>query len=117
MARSATRTSGTPKEPREHKLEKRKRLENYRVAKAQAKKYVIPGIIAVLVCVFLMFGTMYGFRGTKSPRRERALDRLYKDVKEQQMVDPEVENKKRMMSQFSAVFKDETPDEIAVDEI
>ncbi|KAF8947272.1 hypothetical protein BGZ47_009766 [Haplosporangium gracile] len=57
--------STTPKEPRETKAEKAKRLENYRVAKAQAKKFVIPGIIAVIAFLFFLFVSMYGLKGAK----------------------------------------------------
>ncbi|KAF9346791.1 hypothetical protein BGX26_001698 [Mortierella sp. AD094] len=61
--------SSAPREPKEHKAQKLKRLEDYRHAKAQAKKFVIPGIIAVVLCVFFLFGTMYGFKGTGVARR------------------------------------------------
>ncbi|KAG0287020.1 hypothetical protein BGZ96_008994 [Linnemannia gamsii] len=68
MARaSKSYRSKTPKE-RETKAEKAKRLEHYRVAKAQAKKFVIPGIIAVIASIFFLFVSMYGFKGTKMDR-------------------------------------------------
>ncbi|KAF9391004.1 hypothetical protein CPB97_007757 [Podila verticillata] len=69
--------SSTPKEPKEPKREKLKRLESYRVAKAQARKFVIPGIIAVVASIFFLFVTMYGFKGTKLERRERLQDTLF----------------------------------------
>ncbi|KAF9319800.1 hypothetical protein BG003_008094 [Podila horticola] len=66
--------SSTPKEPKEPKREKMKRLENYRVAKAQAKKFVIPGLIAIVASIFFLFVGMYGFKGSKLERRERSRD-------------------------------------------
>ncbi|KAG0378036.1 MAG: hypothetical protein J3R72DRAFT_455256 [Linnemannia gamsii] len=57
--------STTPKEPKETKAEKQQRLENYRIAKTQAKKFVIPGMIAVIASLFFLFVAMYGFKGTK----------------------------------------------------
>ncbi|KAI1314494.1 hypothetical protein EDD11_002111 [Mortierella claussenii] len=50
--------------------EKHKRLENNRIAKSQAKKFVIPGIIALLACIVALFGTMYGFSGSKLRRHQ-----------------------------------------------
>ncbi|KAF9152580.1 hypothetical protein BGX21_000326 [Mortierella sp. AD011] len=58
--------SSAPRKPKEHKAQRLKRLEDYRHAKAQAKKYVIPGIIVVLVCVFLLLVAKYGFKGTST---------------------------------------------------
>ncbi|KAF9921695.1 hypothetical protein FBU30_008233 [Linnemannia zychae] len=57
--------SSTPKEPKETRAAKQKRLENYRIAKNQAKKFVIPGIIAIIASLFFLFVAMYGFKGTK----------------------------------------------------
>ncbi|KAF9396534.1 hypothetical protein CPC16_000642 [Podila verticillata] len=68
--------SSTPKEPKEPKREKLKRLENYRVAKAQARRFVIPGIIAVVASIAFLFVAMYGFKGTKLERRVRPKDML-----------------------------------------
>ncbi|KAG0214046.1 hypothetical protein BGX28_002912 [Mortierella sp. GBA30] len=76
--------STTPKEPKEAKADKRKRLENYRVAKQQAKKFVIPGILAVLVCLFLLFGSLYGFKGSKMQPRDRTRQEvLFEEARKQ----------------------------------
>ncbi|KAF9103579.1 hypothetical protein BGX27_010509 [Mortierella sp. AM989] len=77
MARSGkSYISTAPKEPRENKAQKLKRLEEYRQAKAQTKKFVIPGIIAVCLCLLVLFTTMYGFKGTR--RRDEMDDAILK---------------------------------------
>ncbi|KAG0312652.1 hypothetical protein BGZ97_010977 [Linnemannia gamsii] len=77
--------STTPKETRETKAERAKRLENYRIAKAQAKKFVIPGIIAVIASIFFLFVAMYGFKGTKMDRMvtrgRSASDMLFEEAR------------------------------------
>ncbi|KAG0032134.1 hypothetical protein BGZ81_011623 [Podila clonocystis] len=108
--------STTPKEPKEPKREKMKRLENYRIAKAQAKKFVIPGLIAIVASVFFLFVAMYGFKGTKLERRERPQDMLFnadalgaldKDTLTQQVL-------AAMKNQASDVFG-EKPEEVEVE--
>ncbi|KAI8363144.1 hypothetical protein B0O80DRAFT_7055 [Mortierella sp. GBAus27b] len=64
MPRSGTRTIGGTKQHKETKAEKTKRLEGYRVAK-EAKKFVIPGIVALFACVFFLFASKYGIKGSK----------------------------------------------------
>ncbi|GJJ71269.1 hypothetical protein EMPS_03619 [Entomortierella parvispora] len=103
--------SGTPKEPKETRIEKQKRLANYKVAKDQAKKFVIPGIIAVLVCVFLLFGTMYGFRGTKTgSRRQRVSDLMYKNAADMQLQKQDPNSRP-----MSDIFRDLDDDDLAVE--
>ncbi|KAF9918383.1 hypothetical protein BX616_009065 [Lobosporangium transversale] len=63
MARSVR--SSASKAPKENKAEKMRRIENYRLARAQAKKYVIPGLVAFLAAVFALFAVKYGFSGSK----------------------------------------------------
>ncbi|KAF9582034.1 hypothetical protein BGW38_000745 [Lunasporangiospora selenospora] len=77
MTRSSRSFRATgPKELKESKADKEKRLENYRVAKAQAKKFVIPGIVAILACVAFLFVGLYGFKGTtRMERQMRNLNR------------------------------------------
>ncbi|KAK3809253.1 MAG: hypothetical protein J3Q66DRAFT_405276 [Benniella sp.] len=57
--------TNAPKQPKETKAEKEKRLEHQRIAREQAKKFVIPGIIAILACVAFLLVNKYGLRGTK----------------------------------------------------
>ncbi|KAG0093568.1 hypothetical protein BGZ93_004151 [Podila epicladia] len=97
--------SSTPKEPKEPKREKIKRLENYRVAKAQAKKFVIPGLIAVLASIFFLFVAMYGFKGTKLQRRERAQDMLFNADKVANTL-----NKDALTQQILAAMKNQASD-------
>ncbi|KAF9357742.1 hypothetical protein BGX34_009231 [Mortierella sp. NVP85] len=58
--------TNAPKQPKETKAEKEKRLEHQRIAREQTKKFVIPGIIAILACVVLLLVNKYGLKGTKS---------------------------------------------------
>ncbi|KAG0359165.1 hypothetical protein BG005_001265 [Podila minutissima] len=109
--------SSTPKEPKEHKREKMKRLENYRVAKAQAKKFVIPGLIAIVASIFFLFVSMYGFKGTKLQRRERPQDILFNadnvgDVLEKDKLTQQI--LAAMKNQASDVFG-EKPEEVELE--
>ncbi|KAF9962603.1 hypothetical protein BGZ72_000023 [Mortierella alpina] len=102
------------KEPKEAKADRRKRLENYRVAKQQAKKFVIPGILAVLIGLFFLFGTMYGFRGgAKVQRRNRTpQDMIYEAAAQ----GPDLEiTKQQVKNDFMKVLENSPVEEIAVE--
>ncbi|KAF9941216.1 hypothetical protein BGZ65_004707 [Modicella reniformis] len=87
MARSAVRTFGGPKQHKETKSEKEKRMESNRIARERAKKFVIPGIIALIACVAFLFLNKYGLTGTKSKKAPLSTDEIvYKaasDAREQ----------------------------------
>ncbi|KAG0351875.1 hypothetical protein BGZ54_003059 [Gamsiella multidivaricata] len=68
--------STTSKEHEKFKVEKMKGLENYRVAKAQSKKFVIPGIVVLLSCMFVLFGVVYGSTGSELERSNGLPDGL-----------------------------------------
>ncbi|KAF9206073.1 hypothetical protein BGZ49_003042 [Haplosporangium sp. Z 27] len=63
-----------PREVKEHKTQKLKRIEENRKAKAQAKKFVIPGMIAVVLCMFFLFVAMYGFKGRRHDNYKVAIE-------------------------------------------
>ncbi|KAI8598605.1 hypothetical protein EDD21DRAFT_417582 [Dissophora ornata] len=69
--------SATPKTQKESKAEKQKRMENYRLAKAQAKKFVIPGLIALLAFIFILFKIKYDYRGSKAVNTGLAQDIIF----------------------------------------
>ncbi|KAF9091059.1 hypothetical protein BGX29_002679 [Mortierella sp. GBA35] len=100
--------STTPKEPKETKAKKMKRLENYRVAKAQAKKFVIPGIIAVIASVFLLFVSMYGFKGTRSAGFRRSpTDMILEQARRNLLnIDPEEVMRQQLKSQIFQALKE-----------
>ncbi|KAF9961822.1 hypothetical protein BGZ70_008196 [Mortierella alpina] len=102
------------KEPKEAKADRLKRLENYRVAKQQAKKFVIPGILAVLLGLFFLFGTMYGFRGAKVQRRNRTpQDMIYEAAAAK---GPDLETTKLQVKEdFMKVLENSPVEEIAVE--
>ncbi|KAH7046295.1 hypothetical protein BKA57DRAFT_494075 [Linnemannia elongata] len=104
--------STASKEPRETKAERAKRLENYRVAKAQAKKFVIPGIIVIIASLFFLFVSMYGFKGTKMDsmvtRGRSASDRLFEQARknfENGMKGSEEATRKELKAQIFEAFK------------
>ncbi|KAF9574306.1 hypothetical protein EC968_006813 [Mortierella alpina] len=101
------------KQPKEAKADKLKRLENYRVAKQQAKKFVIPGILAVLIGLFFLFGTLYGFRGSKVQRRNRTpQDMIYEAAAN----GPDLEaTKQQVKNDFMKVLENSPAEEIAVE--
>ncbi|KAF9138339.1 hypothetical protein BGX30_009268 [Mortierella sp. GBA39] len=109
--------STTPKETRETKAEKAKRLENYRVAKAQAKKFVIPGIIAIIASLFFLFVSMYGFKGTKMDnivaRGRSASDQLFEQARKNLensfggMKDPQEATREELKAQIFKALKQE----------
>ncbi|KAF9937567.1 hypothetical protein BGZ67_001078 [Mortierella alpina] len=137
------------KEPKEAKADRLKRLENYRVAKQQAKKvrrptigsalvvmtlttsfskrlssltksllifiqFVIPGILALLIGLFFLFGTMYGFRGgAKVQRRNRTpQDMIYEAAAN----GPDLETTKlQVKNDFMKVLENSPVEEIAVE--
>ncbi|KAG0273670.1 hypothetical protein BGZ95_010534 [Linnemannia exigua] len=105
--------STTPKEPKESKVEKQKRLENYRIAKNQAKKFVIPGIIAVIASLFFLFVAMYGFKGTKFDgaglaRGRSATDMIFEQARKNfggGGQDPEEATREQLKAQIFETFQ------------
>ncbi|KAF9430041.1 hypothetical protein BGZ94_008567 [Podila epigama] len=98
--------STTPREPKEPKQEKLKRIENYRVARQQARKFIVPGIIAVFLCLFLLFGAMYGFKGTKIERRNRPEDMLFGGAFGEREKEALLQEFRKALSKASDVFGD-----------
>ncbi|KAF9132141.1 hypothetical protein BGW39_000717 [Mortierella sp. 14UC] len=102
----------TPKEAKETKAEKQKRLENYRIAKTQAKKFVIPGIIAVIASVFFLFVSMYGLKGTKIDsaglaRGRSATDMIFEQARRNfaNQLNLEEATRRQLKSQIFEIFK------------
>ncbi|KAF9909348.1 hypothetical protein EC991_008733 [Linnemannia zychae] len=85
--------STTPKEPKE-------------------SKFVIPGIVAVIASLFLLFVSMYGFKGTKfdsagMARGRSATDMIFEQARRNfaNQVDPEEATRQQLKAQIFETFQ------------